>query len=335
LASDRHPSLIASATETLPLTFHLFCLHHLGGNVATHLRPLLGSDWDDFHRDFWAVYRAVSPDEFERLWSSLGTKYSAAAKYIDAELYPCQSPCSQWAWAWVSNIFTAGVRTTGRTRVEGENRINRMIRGPKKTFLQLFEGLNERSQDQTTKALIQIRQSSRRQHDSNLESLFVGPLRVIRDYAGPFAVQTCFKQMQDSLFYSTEVVQRPNEVESWHMLNTFNNDKAHISVKWLIQLVTKRGLSVRHLLLVKHESTGASHYIAILLNGRYICDCCMPSNLGIPCRHFFRAWIDVQNLPFHISLIRPRSVFDILCILSILSSDKIFPQMVSGSWSSP
>ncbi|KAJ7696118.1 hypothetical protein B0H14DRAFT_3658069 [Mycena olivaceomarginata] len=75
------------------------------------------------------------------------------------------------------------------------------------------------------------------------------------------------------------------------MLNTFNNDKAHISVKWLIQL---------------HESTGASHYIAILLDGRYICDCCMPSNLGIPCRHFFRAWIDVQNLPFHISLIRPR-----------------------------
>jgi hypothetical protein len=40
-------------------------------------------------------------------------------------------------------------------------------------------------------------------------------LRMIRDYAGPFAVQTCFKQMQDSLFYSTEVVQRPNEVESW------------------------------------------------------------------------------------------------------------------------
>jgi hypothetical protein len=102
------------------------------------------------------VYRAVSPDEFERLWSSLGTKYPAAAKYIDAELYPCRS---QWAWAWVSNIFTAGVRTTGR--VEGENRINRMIGGPKKTFLQLFEGLNERSQDQTTKDLIQIRQVSR------------------------------------------------------------------------------------------------------------------------------------------------------------------------------
>ncbi|KAJ7790346.1 hypothetical protein B0H14DRAFT_2396491, partial [Mycena olivaceomarginata] len=38
----------------------------------------------------------------------------------------------------------------------------------------------------------------------------------------------------------------------------------------------------------------------------YVCDCCMPSNLGVPCRHYFRIWIDVQNMPFHISLIRPR-----------------------------
>jgi hypothetical protein len=118
--------------------------------------------------------------------------------------------------------------------------------------------------------------------------------------------------MQDSLFYSTEVIQRPNETSSWvsldffsngwhvftsdlqteyalnlsqdvgfgwiqgeknvrarlcftcrlllnscqQMLNTFINDKAHVSVQWLISLVTKRGLSVRHLLVVKHDSTG-------------------------------------------------------------------------------
>ncbi|KAJ6552419.1 hypothetical protein DFH09DRAFT_1248667 [Mycena vulgaris] len=112
------------------------------------------------------------------------------------------------------------------------------------------------------------------------------------------------------------------------MLNTFNNDKAHVSVKWLIQLVTKRGLIVRHLLLVKHESTGASHYIAVLSDGRYICDCCMPSNLGIPCRHFFRIWIDVQNLPFHISLIRPRHDpgFAVESVLAVCRNRDLGPQ---------
>jgi hypothetical protein len=89
------------------------------------------------------------------------------------------------------------------------------------------------------------------------------------------------------------------------MLDLFNNDKAHVSLQWLIALTTKRGLIVRHLLRVKHESTGAVHYV-VLSDGCYICDCCMPANLGIPCRHFFRIWIDVQNPPFHISHIRPR-----------------------------
>jgi hypothetical protein len=73
-------------------------------------------------------------------------------------------------------------------------------------------------------------------------------------------------------------------------------------------LITKRSLTVRHLLMVKHESTGVIHYIAVLPDGHYVCDCCMPSNLGVPCRHYFRIWIDVQNMPFHISLIRPRCV---------------------------
>ncbi|KAJ7820287.1 hypothetical protein B0H13DRAFT_2377898 [Mycena leptocephala] len=282
LGSDRHPSIIASASDKLPLTFHFYCLHHLGGNVETNLRLALGADWDNLKRDFWAVYRAVSPVEFERQWNDLTTKYPSASKYLDEELYPC------------------------RHNGQGENRINKAIGGPKKTFLQLFNGLNERTGDQTAKDLIQVRQSSRRRHESNLESLFAAPLKMIRDHAGTFALQTCYVQMQESLFYSTEVVQRPNEVHSWNeyalkltsehgfewmpgekkqMLNPFNNDKAHVSLQRLIALVTKRGLTVRHLLRVKHEST---------------------ANLGIPCRHFFRIWVDVQNLPFHISLIRPR-----------------------------
>jgi hypothetical protein len=57
----------------------------------------------------------------------------------------------------------------------------------------------------------------------------------------------------------------------------------------------------------RHPSIiGAVPYVAVLSDGHYICDCCMPANLGIPCRHFFRIWINVQNLPFHISHIRPR-----------------------------
>ncbi|KAJ7795542.1 hypothetical protein B0H14DRAFT_2198432, partial [Mycena olivaceomarginata] len=87
------------------------------------------------------------------------------------------------------------------------------------------------------------------------------------------------------------------------MLNAYNNGKDYVSVQWLSTLVTKHGLTVRHLLVVKHKSTGTVRYVAVLSDGRCVCDCCMPANLGIPCRHFFRIRVDVRNLPFHISLI--------------------------------
>ncbi|KAJ6540388.1 hypothetical protein B0H19DRAFT_959598, partial [Mycena capillaripes] len=249
-------------------------------NVTTTLRAALGPDWDNFTRDFWVAYHAVFPQEFNLQWAKLCTQHPSR-RHLDAELYPCRS---HWAWASVSNIFTAGVRTLGR--VEGENRVNKSFGGPKKSFLQLFTGLNDCSEEQAANDLICMRQVSLNQRASPFAGL--GPrstqcLASIREHAGPFAVQTCHTQMQASLFYTTEVVQRP----TGQMFNSFQNDSAYISVKWL-------------------ESTGTFHYVVVLSDGRYICDYCMPANLGIPCRHYFRIWIDVQNLPFHISLIRPR-----------------------------
>ncbi|KAJ7301095.1 hypothetical protein DFH08DRAFT_649662, partial [Mycena albidolilacea] len=128
---------------------------------------------------------------------------------------------------------------------EGENRINKAIGGPKKTFLQLFEGLNERTQNQTTQDLIQ--------------SLFAGPLKMLRDHAGPLALQTCYKQMQLSLFYSTEVMQRPHEVDSWRMINSFENDRARVSMRWVISLITKRSLTVHHILIMSTLCTRSFH----------------------------------------------------------------------------
>lgn len=151
--SDRHPSLIAAARATIPTALHIYCLHHLTGNIAQNLRVKLGSDWGDFQQHFWAVYHAVSPDEFDRLWDLLTTRYPIAQPYLDEELYPCRQ---RWAYAWVGTVFTAGVRTTGR--MESENRVNKAIGGPKKSIFQLYDGLNVRTNDQTQLDLISQRQ---------------------------------------------------------------------------------------------------------------------------------------------------------------------------------
>lgn len=92
------------------------------------------------------------------------------------------------------------------------------------------------------------------------------------------------------------------------MINTFENDAAYISTGWLLQLIKRRGLEVQHILRITHKATGKVHHLVILQDKRYICDCCMGLNLGIPCRHYFTAWTSVQGLPFHIGLVRSRCV---------------------------
>ena len=152
-ASDRSQSLISSVESTLPLTDHIYCLHHLDGNVTTNVRGGLGAEWGNFQHDFWAAYRAVSPEEFERLWKHLVTRYPSTQAYLNSELYPCRE---RWAWAWVSFKFTAGVRTNGR--VEAENRVNKLIGGPKTGLKQLFDRLNERTNGQHVNEMIRVRE---------------------------------------------------------------------------------------------------------------------------------------------------------------------------------
>jgi hypothetical protein len=150
--SDRDRALIAAVIRSLPLTEHLYCIHHLSGNVEINLRKVIAGEWPSFSTQFWAAYRAVSPDEFDRLWAILTASFPAAAKYLTDELYACRV---KWAWAWTSFKFTCGVRTNGR--VESENRVNKTIGGPKKSLKQLFDALNERTQGQAVQEMIRVR----------------------------------------------------------------------------------------------------------------------------------------------------------------------------------
>jgi hypothetical protein len=152
LVSDRHRSIIASARRILPLTPHFFCIHHLDANVEINVRRGLGSQWSEFTQMFWKTYRAVSPEEFDRLWLILITNFPSAQQYLQDKLYPCRS---QWAWAYTSFQFTCGVRTNGC--VEGENRVNKLIGGPKKSVMQLFNGLNDRTTGQGVQDMIRVR----------------------------------------------------------------------------------------------------------------------------------------------------------------------------------
>jgi hypothetical protein len=160
VVTDRHQALVVAIKKDLPQARHIFCIHHIASNLKKNLSSRLGSvGFEAFQHDFWAAYRSVSPEAFDIAWRSLFLKYPAAENYLQAELYPCRS---QWAYAWVAPIFTAGTRTTGR--MESENRINKLLGNAKTTLLQLFNNLNGRIREQSTKELITVREVSKWKH---------------------------------------------------------------------------------------------------------------------------------------------------------------------------
>ncbi|KAE9391481.1 hypothetical protein BT96DRAFT_831965, partial [Gymnopus androsaceus JB14] len=182
--------------------------------------------------------------------------------------------------------FTAGIRTSGC--LECEHKVLKAVGGPKKTMYEVFNGLNERTNGQTNQDMIHARD--------------------LREHAGPYALQTCFHGMQESVFYNTTALQRPEGMRDWKISNDFSNDKAYISTRWLIQLVLKQGLQIRHIFRVKRLGGVATHYVFVLKDGWVVCDCCMQLNLGIPCRHYFHIFTKVEGLTFSIGMIRIRYV---------------------------
>ncbi len=107
--------------------------------------------------------------------------------------------------------------------VESENRLNKVLGGPKKTFFEVFKALNGRTEEQATDELVRVRQSTRQKHPGNLESLFAGPLAMIRTYAGPYALQQSYKQMEASMFYGCDVIQRPSGSRQWVSTTQFTS----------------------------------------------------------------------------------------------------------------
>lgn len=90
------------------------------------------------------------------------------------------------------------------------------------------------------------------------------------------------------------------------MINEHKNDGEYIALPWLLHHVSERRLDVRFIVRVTLRGTTAQHIVLILNHDRYICDCCMGINLGLPCRHYFATLGVMVGMQFHLGIIRTR-----------------------------
>lgn len=90
-------------------------------------------------------------------------------------------------------------------------------------------------------------------------------------------------------------------------INIFESDEPFVAPSYLFQLVQQHRLQINQVYQIAHRgATSSSHLVLCLTDGRHVCDCCMKSNLGVPCRHFFATMAAVPTMCFHIGSVRPR-----------------------------
>src|ERR1700690_3937 len=228
--ADKGLDLAISRRSGSEISFHGRCLNHLDGNVTKRLAPVLGPLFQSFREAFWNVYYSPSPAALERVWAELIAKYPTAAPYLVNELWPDRK---RWAWAYVATRYTCGVRTSGR--VEVENAVNKLLGHSKTTVHDLCMALIQRADSQKDFEVLRIRevcdrcnfcrilthvfQTARTHHLSQTDLLFSKPLKLLRTYCVPFAVQKSFDQMQSSVFYQANSL--PTLLES---------DQVHVSL---------------------------------------------------------------------------------------------------------
>ncbi|KAH8921976.1 hypothetical protein BT69DRAFT_1192840, partial [Atractiella rhizophila] len=203
-----------------------------------------------------------------------------------------------WAWTWVSKQFTCGMRTNGR--IESENRLNRVFGNYKTTLVRIVEESNDRTKEQYEKDIMSIRAASRKQHQPQLEQLFHLVIQQLHDYSTIDAIQREYQELENSMFYtanspgsalSSFPVQSNNVTPppeaGYGMFDSFEDDEQRLGYAHLVECLQEQDMEVERVFEVRHQATGAVHYLIKTGDGTFICDCMQGQNLGLPCRHYW------------------------------------------------
>ncbi|CAB5185060.1 unnamed protein product [Rhizophagus irregularis] len=113
--TDSDPAVSGAVATLFPDTFHMHCIWHIGQNLPKQLKGKLGSNFDNFMKDFYMTRNSLTEKQFNERWEILLQNYPQAKDYLIRSL-GCNF--QSWARAFTSKYFTAGAQTTSRNEEE-------------------------------------------------------------------------------------------------------------------------------------------------------------------------------------------------------------------------
>ena len=130
--------------------FPLFiCIYHIEQNLKRKLKGRLGSNYDQFKKEFYKAQNSLCIIQFESLWNQLKNDWSEATNYLNRTLEPIKI---SWAISYLKRTFTANIQST--SRVESFNSIIKSITSHNTSLCQLFSSLMDRVELEVQRSII-------------------------------------------------------------------------------------------------------------------------------------------------------------------------------------
>ncbi|CAB5197818.1 unnamed protein product [Rhizophagus irregularis] len=296
-----------------PITSSLTHLFWMSQNLPKQLKGKLGSNFDNFMKDFYMTRNSLTEKQFNERWEILLQNYPQAKDYLIRSL-GCNF--QSWARAFTSKYFTAGAQTTSRN--EGENSVLKWLFGNSNLSLcELFDALEERYQEEVDYCeFINWHQTIPQIRPQNVSTSIFGPVaQQLNEFVMPNIMKKQEEQMELSLYYHAVEI----ELEILHSKemildesnqcidNLFDCPQVQIS---LFLEDTSLILEVWEVVYLTSQKT--SHFVCLLNNGTFLCTCMINKTHGYPCHHFYRVMTLTFTARFHIGLVNQRWYKDIL-----------------------
>ncbi|GES80166.1 protein FAR1-related sequence 4 isoform X1 [Rhizophagus clarus] len=87
LFSDSEPALINAVSIILPETKHFPCIFHIQQNIHKKLKQRLGSNYEDFLKNFYRTRNSLNEPDFERRWTRMIEKFPQAGQQVSESLF--------------------------------------------------------------------------------------------------------------------------------------------------------------------------------------------------------------------------------------------------------
>ncbi|XP_024046751.1 protein FAR-RED IMPAIRED RESPONSE 1-like [Citrus clementina] len=217
IITDQDPAITKAISETLPNTFHRYCIWHILNKFSDKVHAIKHKDcYPDFQKCIW---KSLSRDDFDRNWLEIIEKGKLRDNAWLKSVFEIRS---KWVPAYVNHVFSAGMSSS--QRAESCHSFFKRYVSKKNSLLDFMIRFNRALNHQRHKEL------NANHADVNEKPTLKLPLKMEKQMVSLYTREIFYKfqdELWDSLQHKIELVKEDAHHCVYKVVNQNEDDDVH------------------------------------------------------------------------------------------------------------